>query len=226
MFKFADRKKKNHLVLIPGWAFDYRIFAALDLPYNYFFFCDESTVNFEDELKKILARDNIEKISLLGWSQGTFRACDFACKNPDTIEEIILVSLRKKYEKEGLENIKKYLIRNRKAYLYKFYRECFCENEKDCYRWFRDTFLMDYLDKMSLDRLIRNLDRLWRVEIRPESLKKLKRIKLVHGRADTIAPVSQAIDIANFLPQSQLITFEQTGHLPFLREDFKRRLYE
>ncbi len=85
---------------------------------------------------------------------------------------------------------------------------------------------MDYLDKMSLDRLIRNLDRLWRVEIRPESLKKLKRIKLVHGRADTIAPVSQAIDIANFLPQSQLITFEQTGHLPFLREDFKRRLYE
>ncbi len=226
MFKFADRKKKNHLVLIPGWAFDYRIFAALDLPYNYFFFCDESTVNFEDELKKILARDNIEKISLLGWSQGAFRACDFACKNPDTIEEIILVSLRKKYEKKGLENIKKYLIRNRKAYLYKFYRECFCKDEKDRYRWFRDTFLMDYLDKMSLDRLIRNLDLLWRVEIRPESLKKLKRIKLVHGRADTIAPVSQAIDIANFLPQSQLITFEQTGHLPFLREDFKRRLYE
>jgi len=226
MFKFADRRKKDHLVLVPGWAFDYRIFALLDLPYNYFFFCGKSMLEFEDELKRVLAKNNIGKISLLGWSQGAFGACDFACKNPDTVEEIILVSLRKRYEKEGLENIKKYLIRNRTAYLYKFYTECFCEDEKERYRWFRDTFLKYYLEKMSFDRLIRNLDWLCRVEIQLESLKKLKHIKLVHGRADTIAPISQAIDIANSLPQSQLITFEQTGHLPFLREDFTRRLYE
>ena len=226
MFKFVDRKKDDHLVLIPGWAFDYRIFAALDLPYNYFFFCDGSMTGFEGELKNILAKNNGQKISLLGWSQGAFAACDFACKNPDTIEEIILFSLRKRYEKEGLENIKEYLIRNRTAYLYKFYRECFCEDEKGLYCWFMNMFLKDYLDKMSLDGLIRDLDWLGHAEIHTHALKKLKRITVVHGRADIIAPIGQAADIANSLPQSRFITFEQTGHLPFLREDFKKRLYE
>ena len=64
MFKFVDREKKDHLVIIPGWAFDYRIFASLDLPYNYFFFCDESMAGFEGELRKLLAENNIEKIVL------------------------------------------------------------------------------------------------------------------------------------------------------------------
>jgi len=34
-FRFFNRGFKDTLVLIPGWATDYRIFNSLDLSYNY-----------------------------------------------------------------------------------------------------------------------------------------------------------------------------------------------
>ena len=37
MFKFVDRQKERFLVIMGGWAFDYRIFTGLDLPFNYIF---------------------------------------------------------------------------------------------------------------------------------------------------------------------------------------------
>jgi len=226
MFKFVDGKQKDHLVVIGGWAFDYRIFDTMELPYNYIFFCGECTVDFEAELKKTLEKHNINKISLLGWSQGAFTACDFAGKNPDIIKEIILAGARQKYEKEGLTEIKKYLIKNKRAYLYRFYRRCFSESEEDSYQWFRDSLLKSYLKEMSLERLIEGLDRLGQAEIEPAALKKLNRIKIVHGSADSISPVDEAVELSNSLPQSQLIVFDGAGHLPFLRKDFKKRLYE
>ena len=209
------------MVLFGGWAFDHRIFDTMKLPYNYIFFRGEAA-----ELKKTLEKNNINKISLLGWSQGAFAACDFAGKNPDAVEEVMLVGTRKRYEKEKLADIKKYLIKNKRAYLYKFYRQCFSKNEEDNYRRFSSSLLKSYLKEMSLERLIEGLDRLGQAEIEPAVLKRLKRIKIVHGLADSVAPVDEAAQIANSLPQSQFITFENTGHLPFLRKDFKKRLYE
>jgi len=226
MFKFIDRKEKRYIVLISGWAFDYRIFASLDLPYNYLFFCGESAINFEDELKKILEKNNIDKISLLGWSQGAFMASDFAGSNPGIVEEVILVGTRKKYEKEDLKDIKNYLVKNRTAYLYNFYKKCFNHQEKNFYQWFKNTLLKNYLEEMSLEQLAEGLDWLERAEINSGSLKKIKHIKIVHGCADSIAPIEEAVDLSDSLPQSQLITFDKTGHLPFLQKDFKRRLYE
>lgn len=226
MFRFVDRNEKKHLVLIPGWAFDYRIFATVDLPYNYLFFDDKSILNFDYELKKSLLENGIEKISLLGWSQGAFAACNFACRNQDIIEELILIGMRKKYEKKTLEKIKGYLLRNSKAYLRKFYKECFCEDEKKHYDWFKAAFLKDYLEIMCSERLIGDLEQLWQVQMQPKLLKKIELIKIVHGQKDMIAPVSQAADIANSLPHARFIAFEKTGHLPFLHEDFRRRLCE
>jgi len=224
MFRFVDRKKKEHLAFIPGWGFDGRVFANLDLPYNYYFFDDADITKFEDELKKILPENNIERISIFGWSQGAFEACNFASKNPGIVEEIILVSVRKRYEKENLNYIKKHILKNRTAFMCKFYRQCFCA--EDQYSWFKIALLKDYLDKMSTEMLVEGLDWLGQVEIRPELLKGLKCIKIIHGKEDKVAPVEEAVWIANSLPQAELITFEEAGHLPFLQPGFEKRLYE
>jgi len=226
MFKFVDRKQKFPLVIVPGWAFDYRVFDTLDLPYNYIFFRGESLDDFEDKLKEILAKNNISRISLLGWSQGAFAACDFACENPDTVEEVILIGTRKKYDKKALTDIKEYLKKNKKAYLYKFYRQCFSEDEEKSYRWFRESLLKNYLKQFSLPKLIRTLEQLGQAKIEPTRLKKLNRLTIVHGRNDLIAPVDEASNLADTLPQCRLIVFDKAGHLPFLRKDFRKRLYE
>jgi len=211
--------------LIPGWAFDYRIFDTLDLPYNYIFFCGDSVLGFEDSLKEALRKNNIGRVSFFGWSQGAFLASDFAAKNPDIVDEVILVSIRKKYNGEVLENIKRYLGKNRKSFLYKFYRDCFCEAEAERSAWFRKRFLKYYLHNTQLQGLVGNLDWLSRARIRPEPLKELRKIKIIHGRKDRIAPVEEAQEIKNSLPRARLIIFEDTGHLPFLRRDFSESLY-
>ena len=226
MFKFIDRKQNRHLVLFSGWAFDHRIFQLMDLPYNYIFYCSESLADFEGELKKVLDTNSIDKISLLGWSQGAFIACNFAGSCPAVIEEIILAGARQKYDKDGLEKIKQYLTKNKTAYLYSFYKECFGPCEKDLYRRFKDTLLKNYLEEFSLEQLIKGLDRIGRAKIDVNSLKEIENIKIVHGRADSIAPVDEAVQLSKSLPQSQLIVFDEAGHLPFLQKDFKKRLYE
>lgn len=226
MFEIVDRKQQSWLMIFGGWAFDRRIFDTLDLPYNYIFFCGCSTADLRGWLKAIPAGYNIDKISLLGWSRGAQTACDFAAENPVTVEEIILVGARKKYEQEQVEKIKQYLKKNRAAFLYKFYRDCFCAQEKNVYRWFKDRLLKDYLDEMPLEELIDGLDRLGAIKMDLESLKKIKLIKIVHGFDDSIAPVNEAVELAASLPTAKFIGFENTGHLPFLRKDFKRRLYD
>ncbi len=226
MFKFIDRSQKDSLVVIAGWAFDSRVFTSLDLPYNYLLFEDDSAESFESQLKETLAKNDIEKISLLGWSQGAFTACEFACRNSKLIEEVILISLRKRYQKQGLNDIKKLLAKNQKAYLYSFYKQCFCADEQESYRWFKDQLLNDYVTNFSTEELTNGLDQLGEGNIDIENLKKLKNIKIVHGSQDAIAPITESLEIAEALPHAKFIEFENTGHLPFLREDFCQRIYE
>lgn len=225
IFKFVDRNQRSNLVLVPGWAFDRRIFDELTLPYNYFCCRNCKGDDFEAELKELLEQNAIEKISLLGWSQGAFAVCDFAGKNPDMVEEIILVSARERYEKKELENVKKNLIKNSRAYLYSFYRECFCPEEEKYYRRFKHTLLKDYLNLMSPEKLINDLNYLEKAQIQPESLKDISRVTIVHGQEDKIAPAEEARRIAESIEDARFVLFEQTGHLPFLREDFEKRLY-
>ena len=225
MFKIIDRKEKDFIVLIPGWGFDCRIFSCLELPYNYLMpLKGVGGADFEKSLKKQLKKEDITKISLFGWSQGAFLACDFAQKNPDLINETILVSVRRKYEKDGLENIKRYLQKNKTAYLYKFYKECFSKEESDHSGWFKREYLKDYLEGMRSEDLIMGLDRIADAEINPQLLRGLPKVKLVHGKEDKIAPLEEVTEIKKALPEARLITFENTGHLPFLRKDFRARL--
>ena len=82
MFKaeFINRGYKENLVLVPGWATDWRIFDGLDLNYNYISLIEFSPLNFTDGLSQYLENKSINKVSMLGWSMGAFLAADFTVK--------------------------------------------------------------------------------------------------------------------------------------------------
>lgn len=225
MFRFVDNHAAKHLVMAPGWAFDHRIFAGLDLPYDYHIFDGPSISSLADEARELVSELDVQKVSLLGWSKGGFAVCEFAGKHPELVEEVSLIGVRRKYDSKELETMRRTLEKNRAACLKQFYRRCFATEEMAKYQWFKRTFLEDYLETMSAEQLVRDLDWLGQVEIRPDDLRRIEKISFIHGAADAIAPIEQARALADALPQSQLITFEQTGHMPFLRDDFKRRLY-
>jgi len=226
MFKFIDKNQKDNLILIPGWAFDYRIFQNMDLPFNYYLYLDTSITDFENDLKNLLDKNNLTKISILGFSRGAFAACDFASKNAELIDQLILIGIRKKYPGKDLEKIKNLITKNKKAFLYSFYAQCFCQHENDLRHSFKNSLLKDYLQNFSTESLLQGLKYLSNAQIEPASISKINNIKIIHGRLDYIAPINQALNIANSLTNAKLSIFESAGHLPFLQKDFKKRIYE
>ena len=215
MFKVTDRNYDRSIVLLPGWATDYRIFEKLDLPYNYILPDPFNPNNFESEFIEFAKQNDIKTVSILGWSMGGYCAADFAVKHPEMIEEFILVSVKEKYDKEGIDKVKGYIKESRKAYLYKFYYECFSKEEAETLKWFKDTLMKEYLERFDEGQLYEGLDYLLNTPLDIRGLKKLK-VKLVYGMKDKIVPLTGIIDLKKELPGGEFRFIEEAGHIPFL----------
>ncbi len=224
-FKFVNRGFKDTAVLIPGWATDYRIFGTLELNYNYVLPVKFSPFNLKEELLEFLRETAIERISLFGWSLGGFLAAEIAAQYPERIGELILLSIRKDYCPGLLKDIRQKIKKNKCAYLYKFYRGCFSPEDQDGLKWFKNKLLMRYAHQISLESLLLGLDYLSNVKIEPASLKKLKKIRIFHGRDDLVAPFKEARQIKSGLPQAEFICLPKAGHIPFLNPQFKKIFY-
>lgn len=220
-FKLVKRGFQKILLLIPGWAMDYRIFEAIDLNYNYLLPVEFNPFDFENSLKDFLDRELIEKISILGFSLGAFLAAGFAAKNSNKLDALILLNIRRRYNLKVLQDIELKLQRNQRAFLYKFYQDCFSSADKEGLTWFKKRLLKHYLDEMKFETLIRGLDYLSCVYLRPESLSRIGKIRIFHGEQDKIAPFKEAKVIKTYLPQAEFISIKHSGHLFFINPDFK-----
>lgn len=215
VFKYVDRNYKDSAVLIPGWAFDYRIFDGINLSFNYLFPVDFSPFSFQEGLLGALRKNNIKKITLLGWSLGGFVAAKFASQYSDIIDEIILISIRKRFGTEEITSTKDGLKKDKREFLHRFYIQCFsCRKEM---HWFRENLLEDYCERFSLEYLLGTLEYLGQAVMKPAFLNGVKKITIVHGELDRIAPIQEALDIKNVLPSAKFIVVRDSGHLPFLK---------
>ena len=226
MFKYRDRQRENSIVLASGWAFDDRIFAQLDLPFNVISYGKTNMTDFEGDLIDYLSQRKLNDVSLLGWSQGAFASGHFAACHPEYIKELILVGLRPSYELEILEQTKSLVRRNKRAYLRQFYKTCFSCADLETYRWFKQTLQNDYLDTFCEDELCRGLDWLGQARLNPEELKAIRSLTVFHGRDDRVAPVQDVLEWVTELPQTRLVLLEKGGHLPFLSNEFSRYWHE
>lgn len=222
-FKFIDRGFPKTLLLMPGWATDHRVFADLDLGFNYLLPVKCATGDFVKECVRVMNGAKIEKVSICGWSLGGFLGCDLFKECPGRVEELILVGMREKYEARQLSEVRAYLDRSRSGYLYKFYAECFSENEKDLLSWFKTNFMKSYLREMESEILLEGLDYLERARLDIESLGGTK-VRFIHGSGDKIAPVEGLTCVLKRLPGAVFTLIEGAGHMPFLRAGFKEAL--
>lgn len=220
-FKLIDRGFRGFLVLIPGWANDFRIFDTLNLDYNYLVPIKFYPFNFNDGLTKILNRESIKRVSLFGWSLGGFLAQEFALNNHKLIEELLLVSIRKRYEPKALGEIKSQLFKNKKAFLYKFYLECFSDSDLEGLAWFKKNLLGDYCRGMELNYLIDGLDYLSQVKLKTDYLARIKKLRIFHGRKDAIASFKEAALLRDDLPLVDFVSMPECGHIPFLSGNFR-----
>lgn len=222
-FKFIDRGYNSTTLLIPGWASDWRIFNTMNLDSNYLVPNVSLPFDFDKGLSGALEQNGLKKITVIGWSMGGFIAYGLLSKYRDIIDEAILISVRRRYEKESIENIKIYLKKNARAFLCKFYKDCFSPNESERLAWFKDNLLKEYLDLMDLDMLLEGLDYLSGAEIDTVNTGSTK-LKLIHGDEDKIAPIKDAYELKRSMPKAEFIVVSGSGHMPFLNSNFKRIL--
>lgn len=220
VFKFIDRGKQNSIVLIPGWATDYRIFDSLELPFNYLMPVSLSPNTFEKALVATLEDNNLHKISLFGWSMGGFLAYEFAIRHVDFVDELFLVSIRKRYQQENIREIEESLKTRKKGFLHWFFDECFCNKEQKPGSK-KDLFRI-YCREMELDYLLQTLDYLAKVELEPELLQRIQKVTIIHGENDRIAPMKEVIEIKNSVANARFILVKEAGHIPFLEVDIGR----
>lgn len=219
-FKLFNRGFKDTILLIPGWAADHRIFDHLNLDFNYLVPVKYSPFNFKEELLANIRDNGINKMSILGWSMGSFLASDFIGEYQDCVTgRVLMVSAREGYEKSAIEEIKVRLKKNKAGYLYKFYAECFCETEKETFHHFKKGLMKRYLAEMKIDSLLEGLDYLLGARITPRNLEKLD-VTFIHGENDKIAPIEEALKIKKNLPQARFISLENAGHMPFFNPRF------
>ena len=222
-FKFIDRHFKDVLLLIPGWATDYRIFSSLDLNYNYLLPVNFSCTNFAKDLSGELDKRGIEKIFILGWSLGGFLAYDFALENPERVKGLSLLSICRGFNQAILENARSGIKRNKRAFLYKFYLDGFSKSDREGVNWFRNYLLNDYLQGMESQQLLAGLDYLYRARIIPESLARIKGVRVYHGEDDLIVPLKEACQVSPFLEKGAFICLSGLGHALFLNHRFKEK---
>jgi len=215
-FKYIDRKADSVTVLLPGWATDCRIFASLNFKSDLIVPLEIFPEDFEKSLFDVLQKSD-KPVSIFGFSMGGFMAARFASENPGLTDRLTLVGIRARYNREELEKIKRYLIKNKKAYLYSFFSSAFYGKEE--MRRFKSELLRSYCDKFDLDYLLRTLDYLGTCEINPRMLARVKNVKIIHGERDSIAPIDEARAIKEGLPRAEFVEIKDSGHIPFFSEE-------
>ncbi|MCQ9207164.1 MAG: alpha/beta hydrolase [Omnitrophica bacterium] len=221
-FKYIDRKADNVTVLLPGWATDCRIFASLNFKSDLIVPLEMSPYDFEKSLFNVLQK-NDKPVSIFGFSMGGFMAARFASENPGLIDRLTLVGIRARYNHEEIEKIKRYLIKNKKAYLYSFFSSAFSGKKE--MRRFKSELLKSYCDKFDLDYLLKTLDYLGRCAINPCMLARVKNVKIIHGERDSIAPIDEARAIKEGSPRAEFVEIKGAGHIPFFSEEKSKVLW-
>jgi len=217
-YRYIERGYGSSVVLVPGWASDYRIFSLLDIPYNYILPLDYRPAGFPRSLARFLDRSGIEEVSILGWSLGGFSAAEFYSLYPKSVDKLILAGVRMKYDNITLAGVREGVARSLRGYLYAFYDKCF--SSKEDMRWFKRELFGEYVSGFDKERLLSDLDYIKDFSFDITGLRKSGSVRIVHGDGDLIAPLESAAELKRRLPRAGFSVVEGAGHAVFMHEDF------
>jgi pimeloyl-ACP methyl ester carboxylesterase len=209
-FKFIPRGFEETLVLLPGWACDWRMFSHLELDCNYVFALNDNATSMD--IAEFLESQNISEVSILGFSMGSFIAADFVFHYSQMVKRLFLVSTTIKPDSHAMANIKATVKANHKAFLYRFYLGCFAKSDAAALALFRQELIDDYLKNINKDDLLRGLDYLAHVSLSLEGINRAKQVIVYHGGDDKVFPVKQIMAVKDFCPHVDIRVIQGAGH--------------
>lgn len=202
------------LLLISGLGFHSTIFRDITLTDRKIYTAGPLSKDSLGELEQFLARTAPRGCHVLGWSLGGLLALELKRRMPHVVHKIILIAVRDSFDSQEIEEQKKAAEDNLHNYLHRFYKKCFI-GQKEAYKWFQKTLQTDFLQKMLFK------DVLWGLEYLASHSPEIEKLNgeellLCYGAKDLIAPPNRMPKA----PEGARIYVLETGHLPFLHQNF------
>ncbi|MFH1996458.1 MAG: alpha/beta hydrolase [Candidatus Omnitrophota bacterium] len=219
-FQYHDRGERDTIVLIPGWAADHRVFGTQELRYNYLIPVRFSPRSFEQDLLGSMRERGIRHVTLFGWSLGGFLAAEFAARHAAMVDHLILMSVRRRFNRFEVQALARSLARKKTGCLMTFYKRWFAAS--DDLKRFLKTYGKAYAKELELEPLAEGLRYLTEARIDPAALSDIKRISIIHGEDDSVCPIEEALAIKKELANADFYPLKGAGHMPFFEEDIGR----
>ena len=213
--------KEGAVVLLPGFATDWRIFEALPLACDRIFPAERRApaAGWPETLAAFLRARGGAPVAVLGWSLGGFLGAAFAKDHPDLVRHLVLVGVRRRYHPMEIDRFRRSLEDDRTGCLEEFYARCFLPDRREAYKRFRKELMPHYLREMESGALMEALRYLGAAELSAEALPDCP-ITFVHGEKDVVAPLPEVSELATGIPRTALRVLPRAPHAAFLGDGF------
>ncbi len=216
-FAFQHRGYGRPLVVLPGWAFDSRVFPLHEMCRDIVAPSAPLTGEVTPALLKFLTDNGITQVDILGWSLGAVCAVEFARMHENIVQNLILVSARANYPVEMVKDLVIQVSSDRIKALRRFYLTAFYGQSGD-YRMFRKKHMPALLEIWSARALTDGLMFLMHHPILPYTFKETN-LLMLHGSEDKVAPLEHMPSLSSRARLKKII-LDGFGHLPFLSPRF------
>lgn len=196
-----------------------------------------------DDLEALREYLGLGEMVVMGNSFGGFVSLMYATRYPANVSHLILISTAPSYEfwVDAQERAEKMATPEMKAVIPTLFSGDLKDDEEYA-RWW-DTVLPLYFHnfdketgKAFNDRIVHSLEvsnymfkhEIPKYDVRPQLEKITAKTLVMAGRYDWVTPVTQSEEIHRLIPQSNLVVFENSGHMPFIEEqgEFVRTVRE
>lgn len=164
-----------------------------------------------DDVTGVLDAHQIERCILAGESQGGAIAQYAAARSPQRFDGLVLSAPTRTGRSEGSTGFADACRADYPAAVDGFVSACFPEPDSDhVKRWGRNILLRAEPEQAA--RIIE----MWRDEAVPDVEPRQIEIPtlILHGTADVIVPIEHSRQLAELLPDAEIVEFEGSGHVP------------
>lgn len=192
-----------------GWrcvAYDHR--GSGESPVDPAFISVEEMV---DDVAGVLDALQVERCILAGESQGGAIAQYAAVRSPQRFDGLVLSAPTRTGRSESSNAFADACRSDYRAAVDEFVRACFPEPDSDhVKRWGRNI-----LFRAEPEQAARIIE-MWRDEAVPDVDPRRIDIRtlILHGTADAIVPIEASRQLAELLPDAEIVEFEGSGHVP------------
>ncbi len=186
-----------------------------------------------DDIEEIRTLLGLGKVAVLGNSFGGFLALTYALRHPESVSRLILVSTSPSHEfyQAAEKELERKATPDQKAVAPSVF-EGKIESDEEFRRWWdlmMPLYFAHWEEQRGREMIERGVDNphvasymfrheIPKYDVRPRLREITVPTLVVAGRHDWVTPVGESDLIANGIPGSELIVFEESGHMPFIEE--------